>query len=303
MSASRNNMLRLIRCFTRVVDAGSFSAAADQLGMNKGSVSQAVSALESETKLRLLNRDTRHLSLTESGRHFYNGCQEVLASVDRLDELTNHLTGENSGTLRVACSNLFGTRVLIPALNHFLEFNPQLKLELCVQDDFNNLPDEAIDVTVRLGWPTDSSLVARKLFESRQVICATPEYLHKQSLPTSPQALSELNWLGLTRHRFRNSLTLTDSDHQEHNVPLRSRIVTDNSSALFSLLMSHNGITCLPACNIRQELDRGELVQLLPDYQMEPLGVYALYPSKDHLPQKTRLFIDFLIEFFDRVHA
>ena len=298
MSGSRSNMLRLIRCFTRVVDAGSFSAAAYQLGMNKGSVSQAITTLETETKLRLLNRDTRHVSLTEAGRHFYNGCQDVLQSVERLDELTDHLTGENSGTLRVSCSNLFGSRVLVPAIGHFMDFHPHLKLELCVQDDVASMADGAIDVTVRIGWPQDSSLVARRLFETRQLIVATPQYLSKHRAPMSPEELRDMNWLSLTRHRFRTNLTLQDEHKQEHSIPLRGRVLTDNSSMLYSLLMSNNGITALPECNVIDELDRGELVHLLPEYLLEPLGVYVLYPSRDNLPQKTRLFVDFLLDYF-----
>ncbi|MBE9397100.1 LysR family transcriptional regulator [Pontibacterium sp. N1Y112] len=298
MSGSRSNMLRLIRCFTRVVDAGSFSAAAYQLGMNKGAVSQAISTLEAETKLRLLNRDTRHVSLTESGRHFYNGCQEVLQSVERLDELTDHLTGENSGTLRVACSNLFGSRVLVPALNHFMEFHPHLKMDLCVQDDVASMADGAIDVTVRIGWPQDSSLIARRLFETRQLVVSTPEYLHKHRAPLAPEELREMNWLSLTRHRFRNLITLTDREDHEYSVPLNSRMLTDNSAMLFSLLMANNGITALPECNIISELEQGDLVELLPDFKLEPLGVYVIYPSRDNLPQKTRLFVDFMLDYF-----
>lgn len=298
MGGSRSNMLRLIRCFTRVVDAGSFSAAASQLGMNKGSVSQAVSTLEEQTKLRLLNRDTRHISLTEAGREFYNGCNEVLQSVERLDELTDHLTGENSGTLRVACSNLFGSRVLVPALNQFMENHPHLKMELCTQDDVVSMADSAIDVTVRIGWPQDSSLVARRLFDTRQLIVASPTYLKKHQPPQVPADLQEMDWLSLTHHRFRNLITLVSPDKQEHSVPLNSRMLTDNSAILFSLLMEHNGITALPECNVQNELARGDLIQLLPNYQLEPLGIYVIYPSRENLPQRTRLFVDFLLDFF-----
>ena len=107
-----------------------------------------------------------------------------------------------------------------------------------------------------------------------------------------------MDWLSLTHHRFRNQVTLMSPEKQEYSVPLSSRMLTDNSAMLYSLLMEHNGITALPECNVLRDLEQGDLTHLLPGYQLEPLGIYVIYPSRENLPQKTRQFVDFLLEYF-----
>lgn len=294
MGATRGNMLRLIHCFCQVVETGSICAAAEQLGTHRDAIHDAIRTLESETQLSLLNRAMPHISLTEAGRSFYRGCCDVLGSVVRLDELTGQLTGECDTQLRVACTSLLGNKVLIPALDRFVEANPNIKIELLIQDNLGNLEGEAVDVTVRAGWPGDSSLIACKLFDSPQFICATPGYLEKTGKPGSARALSQHNWLCLTQHRLLNTLHLSDPEGKEHSVKLNGKLTTDSSSALHSLLLGGYGITSLPACTIQEELKDGRLRRLLPEYLLEPVGIYALYPAQTHTPEKIRRFVRYL---------
>lgn len=291
MGATRSNMLRLIHSYCRVVETGSICVAADQLGTNRDAIHQAILTLESETQLTLLNRETPHISLTEAGRQFYRGCCDVLGSVVRLDELTGQLTGHNDTQLRVACSSLLSSTVLVPTLERFIASNPRLKIELVIKDDLNTVDDEAVDVTVRAGWPGDSSQVACKLFDSAQFICAAPSYLEKAGKPASAQALSQHNWLSLTQHKILNILNLTDTEGKEQSITLNGSISTDSSSTLHSLLLNGYGITTLPACTIQTELNNGSLRRLLPEYLLEPIGIYALYPSRAHTPEKIRKFV------------
>lgn len=287
--------LKRIGVFTKVVQASSFSEAARQLGMAKSAVSKQVTLLEQEVGVRLLHRTTRKLSLTEAGQLYYRHCQQI---VDRADIALNELRQyqqQPTGTLRVASSIDFGSSELVPIIKELRGIYPHLNIELMLENRIVNMIEEGIDVTVRLGWLQDSNLVAKKLGNSPMVTFASPAYLARHGTPKTPQDLLQHEWINLSllpaplRWQYRHKITgATES------VQMNSALTCNASSGALSMALAGLGITVLGQVDISQHLQRGELVPLLADYQLEPLGIYAVYPHRQHLPAKVRIFLEFL---------
>ncbi|MCW8884548.1 MAG: LysR family transcriptional regulator [Motiliproteus sp.] len=285
--------LKRIGVFTRVVEAKSFSEAARQLGVAKSAVSKQVSLLEKEVGVRLMNRSTRKLSLTEAGQIYYQHCVEIVGRAEiALNELRQY-QHQPTGTLRVASPVAFGVTNLVPVVKDLRCTYPQLKIDLLLEDRVINMVEEGVDLSIRIGWLEESNLVARKLGESPMVVVASPDYLARCGTPTTPEQLSEHQWLSLSllsaplRWNFR-------SKQGEHRVQMQSFLKTNSADALLSMAIEGLGVTVVSKFMICKALQQGQLVTLLDNYQLDPVGVYAVYPHRGHMPPKIRVFLDFL---------
>jgi len=292
------NDLKRMKYFVQVVQAGSFSKAANQLGKTKSVVSKQISLLEEEVSVKLLHRTTRQLSLTEAGAIFYQHCGQIIERAElALNELRQHQAQPN-GTLRIACPIYFGSEFLVPIVHDFLELYPALNIDLVMDDKINNTIAEAVDISIRSGWLEDSDLIARKLFSSPMCLVASPAYLQKiNRIPDTTSLLENLQAIHFTHLPSPTAWHLKKGG-RNHTVRLRFRTTVNCVTGLKALALAGEGLAMMAYMSVKNDIDNGRLIQLLPDYELEEFGYYALFPKQAHMPSKTRLFLDYLVEHF-----
>ncbi|MGF1611677.1 MAG: LysR family transcriptional regulator [Kiloniellales bacterium] len=290
--------LSSLAVFARVVEAGGFSAAAGTLGLSKSAVSKQVSRLEARLGIRLLNRTTRRLSLTEAGALFYEGCQRMVAEAEAAEAAVTHLAAAPRGTLRVNAPVSFAMLHLVPILPELMEGCPELSIDLTLNDRRVDLVEEGYDVAVRIGRLTDSSLIARRLAPSRSLLCAAPAYLERHGTPQRPEDLARHNCLIYT-YQAEGALWRFQGPEGAASVRVTGRLQVNNGDALCAALLAGAGIGRLPTFIAGDALRAGRLLRLLPDWPLgEEAAVHAVYPAGRAPSPKIRVFIDFLAERF-----
>jgi DNA-binding transcriptional LysR family regulator len=281
-----------------IVEGGSFARAADALGLSPSGVSRAVARLESRVGVRLLDRTTRSVTLTDEGRRLYGEIGPLLSGIE--DAFT-HTAGASTvvrGRLRVNVDAFFSRMMLASHAGRFLERYPEISLELIARDQLGDLVGEGFDIAIRFGQPPSSSLVARKLLETRTVTVASPSYVRKHGRPTNPAELASHDCIQVC-----NSLTgepLGDwkyqRGHKTESVRTTGRLVVTEFGTMLGACLAGVGVARVKAIGVRDLLEKGVLVELLPGWSGEAFPLYALYPSS-HLPAaKVRAFIDFVRE-------
>lgn len=290
-----------MRLFTEVVDGGSFSAAARHLGMAPSSVARGIGALEDELGVRLLNRTTRKLSLTEAGRLYHERSRRILAEVEDAKLSITQLEAAPRGTLRLSIPVVFGRLHIAPALPAFLACHPAVQVDLSLTDALVDLVEEGVDLAIRISELKDSSLIARRLAPNRRVICASPSYLERVGTPTTPEELSRHNCLVYKRQSNRATWRLRDRE-QTHEIEVRGSLWANNADALHAAALEGLGLAILPTWMVGPDVRRSALRVLFPDYQVSPTAldtsIYAVFPYSRHLSPKVRALIDFLIKRF-----
>jgi DNA-binding transcriptional LysR family regulator len=292
--AAEPNLNRLA-VFVALVRAGSFTAAAKQLGTTKAMVSQQLAKLEEELGVTLLVRSTRRMSLTDAGERFHEDCARVLddaeAAIARLGECRD----TPMGVLRVAAAGDHGPAVVAPALAAYAERYPQVTVELVVSDTMVDLIAERFDLSIRLGWLRDSRLRAAKLGSFGQRLVAAPSYLERHGTPTTPDALAMHRWVSLTVLASPTRWTFFDAKGAEHPVQMRSVASANSTLAAHGFVSAGMGISVLPDYVVADDLAEGRLVPLLPEFRLPEGGIHAVYPERN--PSiKVRAFIDLLRE-------
>jgi DNA-binding transcriptional LysR family regulator len=283
--------------FVRVVEAGSISRAAEQLGVAKSGVSRRLAELESRLGVRLLNRTTRRSSLTEAGQAFYQGAVKLLADVSELNAAAADNNALLEGTLRLAVPLSFGLSHLSPAIDEFLAAHPDLTINIDFSDRHIDLVERGVDLAIRIADLSDSSLQARRICPIRILLCASPVYLEQVGMPTAPD--------DLRAHRILqydigggSVLRLQDGQGREFVVQTRPRIVANNGDFLRDMAMAGHGIILTPSFIAWQAIAAGHLVSVMPKYCPQQLSAYAVYPQTRYLSRRARMFIDFLVERF-----
>lgn len=287
--------LKRMVIFAHVVEAGSFSDAARRLGIAKSAVSKHVSVLEESLGVRLLNRSTRSLSLTDIGDFYYQRCAQIVEAVDEAINCITPLQENLSGTLRVSSPVSFGVKHVVPLIHAFLQNHPTLKVEVQLDDNIIDMVQEGIDVAIRVGWLSNSSLRARKLKDAHRLLCASPQYLEKMGIPNTPEQLAEHEWIIFTLLPTPSHCTFTKNGKSK-TVQTKGRIKVNNGNAVRSLVLEGSGIAALTDFLIDEDLQAGRLVHLLPDYEISDAGIYAVYQDQRFQQTKIRSFIDFLSE-------
>ncbi len=287
-----------MQTYVRVVEAGSLSAAADRLDIAKSAVSRRLAELESRLGVQLINRTTRRLNLTDSGRQYYQQCVRLLAELDEAEQLVSSDHASLSGTLRIAAPLSFGILHLSPVLDDFLQLHPELNLDLDLDDRRVNLMDEAVDLGIRIGKLEDSSLIARRLAPANRTLCASPAYLLQHGEPEHPEQLK--HHLGLSYSNVPEGQLWQFLDKQgkliSTRVPYRMR--ANNGDVLLKAAIDGLGILSSVNFISYQAIEQGLLVPIMKNYTLPQANVYAIYPAQRHLPQKVRTLIDFLIQRF-----
>lgn len=282
-----------MRVFTAVVDAGSFVAAGDALGLSKAAVSRYVSDLEQRLGIRLLHRTTRKLSLTREGEVFLARCREILASIDASEAEISTRSATATGLLKVSAPVSFGIRHLAPLWSEFLELHPGVALDVQLADRVIDLVDEGFDLAVRIARMGDSSLVSRQLAATRLVLCASPGYLQRRGAPQHPSELARHDIVGYSLLAMGEQWQFTGPEGPV-SVKVQARFRANNGDTCVAATLRGAGIQLQPTFLVAGELAAGTLVEVLPHYRSIELGIYAVYPTRKFLLPKVRALLEFL---------
>ena len=293
------DQLTALRALRRVVELGSFTAAANALGISHSIVSRQIRQLENQLGAQLLNRTTRRFALTAAGQQYYLASRDILDALDAADRAVMQQQALPSGSLRINAPMAFGALELAAWLPQFAAQYPQLQLDLVCNDRMVDLIEEGFDVALRLtrGLP-DSTLVARKLASSRMVAVASPAYLARHGRPVSPADLARHDCLRYTLADHPDTWSFMDAGGATLSVPVRGNLQANTGIALRTAALAGMGIACTAAFIVRDALASGALVQVLPAYTLAPRNLYALYPHSRHLSPKVRALIDFAVAWY-----
>jgi len=284
-----------MRVFSQVVELGGFSKAAEHLGISTTATSRHVADLEAHLQTRLLNRTTRSVSLTESGRAFYERCVQVLADLEEAEQEASRAAVVPRGTIKLTAPVNFGVRHLAPAIADFLAEHAEVRFDVSLSDRIVDLLEEGFDLGIRVGTAGPEHLVARKLGETRVVPCASPEYLARRGAPQTPEDLQRHDCFTYEYVTPKNVWRFRDPAGGERAVRVGGRLHSNNGDLLAEAAARGAGIVLEPAFIVGPEVRAGRLVPLLQDYVPAPAPIYAVYPSRKHLSAKVRRFVDFLV--------
>ncbi|WP_374435078.1 LysR substrate-binding domain-containing protein [Inhella sp.] len=287
-----------VQVFVEVVDRGSLSAAAEALEMSRAMVSRYLESLERELGVRLLQRTTRRLSLTDAGEQALPRCRQLLQLRAELHEQLGQQAARSQprGRLRISCSTSFAMAQLGPALADFLQQHPQVQVELLAADRTVHLVEERIDLALRISNRLDEGLVARRLATCRSVLCASPAYLRQAGHPAEPAELRAhrcISHANLNRGEYRLL-----HEGRLLRVPITGPLQSNEAGATLQAVLGGLGIAMLPTYLVGELLAQGRLQAVLPAWEPEPLGLHAVMVSRQHPPQLLRLMVDFLAERF-----
>jgi DNA-binding transcriptional LysR family regulator len=296
-----------LKAFCLVASNGGFSAAARQLNVATSSVTRLVDALEARIGAPLLNRSTRSITLTDSGRDYFEQATQILAALDQADDAAAGRDAAPTGVLRITAPVTLANRYIAPLLPELAQNYPKLELDMRLSDAMTNMVDEAIDVAIRIGSPErQPNLIARQLAGHKRYICASPAYLARHGTPQHPEELAHHNCLlfaygpGRSSWRFRNADVATA-------VEVRGNISVNNAEMLRQAALDGLGVVMLADWLIQDDLDCGKLVAVLTGYQVNPgdmnVGIYAVYPANRRGAKKIQVFTDMLAASLDLATA
>lgn len=292
------NQLEEYQAFVAVVESGSFTAAAKRLQATKSVLSRRVSMLEQRLGVQLLNRTTRSQSLTASGAEFFDDCRRILADLEEAESSLLQQHGTLRGNLRIALPLSFGVRHMCAPLAQFNKLHPELEFELDLSDRVVDLIRQKFDLALRIGELSDSTMVAKRLFNVRMVMCASPAYLHQHGTPQSPHDLQQHRCLGYSQTSMPNPWLYRDASGQSHRFKPTASLVASSGDYLCNAAAHGQGIILLPTFIVAETMRSGKLQSILTDYEWPGVGAYAVYPRTRHLSYKVRALIDFLSEKF-----
>jgi DNA-binding transcriptional LysR family regulator len=285
--------LTSLTAFVRVVDAGGFSAAGRRLNMSTTMVSSHVQALEDRLGVRLLNRTTRKVSLTEVGKAYYDRATQILADLEQADDIASTLQSTPRGVLRIYVATHL-VPFVAPVVTEFMSTYPEVKLELMMGEREIDMIEEGVDVAVRLIPPRDSSLITRSLATWRHVLCCSHGYIEKHGRPQQLTDLAAHNCLRHIHYPYSDEWRFVDRAGAPVAARISGTLITNSGETLRQAALHGVGISLAAGFLVHEDLDAGRLVRLLPEYRPIDFAVNAIYPHRHHLSVKVRIFIDLL---------
>ncbi|RMH44546.1 MAG: LysR family transcriptional regulator [Gammaproteobacteria bacterium] len=283
-----------MQIFIKVVEQGGFSPAAIRLGLSRGTVSKAIAHLEAQLGVRLLHRTTRQVSLTEAGQIYYRNVRAILENIEASEAEITGFARRPYGHVRITAPLSLGERDLSEILAAFCRDNPEISLELQLTDRFVALVEEGVDLAVRIGLLEDSSLIAKKITETALGLYCSPEFLRRRGRLYTPEDLKPEDCL---RYQNRNSgryWTLTHPDGREHKVQVHGRVSSNNGEVLATMAACGLGVVMLPKFIAKDYMASGKLVEVLRPWSPGNVGVWAVYPTRQHVPLAVRHLIDYI---------
>ncbi|WP_273839468.1 LysR family transcriptional regulator [Providencia rettgeri] len=288
--------LKAVEVFITIVDSGSLSSAADKLDMSRAMVTRYLSEMEQWAGVRLLNRTTRRLSLTSAGEGVYQQSLQLNAISQTVPVQQEHDNQALSGLVRISCSQSIAQSALSIAMTEFMQQYPNMAIDMQISNKSVNLIEERIDLAIRITNQLEPSLIAKPLSTCYSVICASPRFLEGKKYPTKPEDLALLDCL--TYNFFGRSLWAFEKAGEQHTVLVDGRLSANESVFIAEATLNGAGVSMQPYYSVAKYLDSGELIQLLPDYTPMPLGIYAVYTSRQKMPTSLRAVIDYLANWF-----
>ena len=283
-----------MKIFIAAVDEGSFAAAARRFKLSAAMAGKHVSAIESDLNVRLLQRSTRRLSLTDAGERYYERCKVILEVLEDANREASDVQKTPKGLLRVAAPVAFGAMHLGRIVSRYLEQFPEVSLDVVLEDKYADLLENRIDVAIRVGRFEDPTLVTRRLAPCRMVLCASPEYLKKHGTPETPDDLSRAPRLAFSQAVSAGDWTIYDAQGRPHSIEGPCRMTANNIQLLLESVLAGTGIAYGPNFVFGEHIKQGKLIKLLPAYRTTELTIQAVYPSAIRIPFKVRSFVDFI---------
>lgn len=286
-----------ILIFLSVVETGSFALAGKAFGLSRSTAGKAVARLEERYGVRLLNRTTRAISLTEDGQRLYHQGQAIQAAIASADASLAGVDGVPSGTLRIAAPDALGRRLMMPVVRKFQAEWPDVRFEISFSDTVSHIIKDGFDLAVRVGVTSpDASLISRTLMTDRPVLCASPAYLETHDAPRNIDQLSTHALLQFSSVGRRQVWALQDAIGFWSSVSGRVPLRLDSAEGLREAALAGMGIALLPCALVKDDLQAGRFLQVLPDFECGEIPIVALYPHKKFLEPRVRRFIDMLAE-------
>lgn len=284
-----------LTAFARVVETGGFSAAGRRLNMSTTMVSNHIQALEDRLGVRLLNRTTRKVSLTEVGKAYYERCVQILADIEQADDIAGALQTTPRGTLRIHCATHI-VQFVAPVLADYLKSYPDVTANLTIAEHVVDVIAEGFDLSIRLTPPPDSSLIVRSLATWRHVLCCSPDYLEQHGPVRQLAELAGHNCLRHVLYPYENDWHFTDAAGKPVSVRVSGNLVTNSGETLRAAALRGIGVFLAAGFLVTDDLASGRLIPLLPDYRPVEFAMNVVYPHRHHLSAKVRMFIDLLAQ-------
>lgn len=297
--------ISVLQMLVEVVQKGSFAAVARERNIDPSSVSRTIAGLESELGIRLFQRTTRQLSLTEAGMAYFERIEPLIEEMERAVLVAKDISGQPKGVLRVTASVSFGIKCIVPLLPVLAAKYPELTIDLSLTDAVVDLFTDRIDVAVRLGKLADSSLIAQQLIQTRYMVCASPQYLQPKGKPQTPKELEQHNCLLFPLAGFRSKWIFRNRRGSIQEIFVGGRTIISNAIALQQCAIAGMGVALLPDWLIDEDIRTGNLVNLFPDYEVTATdfntAAWLVYPSRAYVPLKVQVFADQLKKFMENL--
>lgn len=293
--------------FSTLAGSASLSAAARELGVTPPAVSKHLAQMEARLGVTLINRSTRRMSLTPEGELYLTQARRILAEIDGMGELLGLSKATPQGLLRVNTTLGFGRRHVSPLISRFVRKHPQVSVQLQLSVNPPPLTEDAFDVCLRFGAPPDSRVIARRVGDNRRLLCATPSYLARHGVPRVPHDLTRHNCIGIRQGEEAYGVWRLSSGQGRHArtqaVRIGGNLTTNDGEIAVNWALEHHGILMRAEWDIERHLRTGRLVQVLPQYSTPDADIYAVYPQRHQLAARVRVFVDFMVEAFERTAA
>ncbi|MYM22115.1 LysR family transcriptional regulator [Duganella sp. FT135W] len=288
--------LRALEVFVEVVKRDGFARAAEALDTSPANVTRYISDLEAHLQTRLLNRSSRKMSLTSSGEALFERAKSILDDVAEAEAIVSSATMQPHGVLRINAPLSFGVLHLAPLWAKFMRLYPEVQLDVALIDRVVDIVEEGYDMAVRISRAGSTSNVARKLASSRNVLCASPDYIQQHGMPRTPTDLLQHACIGYSYAATADEWHMLDASGAAHAVKVRCVMHTNNGDTARAAALGGLGVIWQPTFLVGADLRAGRLQRVLPDYHMPDMDVLAVYPSRRHLSAKVRVMIDFLVQ-------
>lgn len=288
--------IECIRIFVETAQLNSFTATANKLDMTQSAVSKKIAWLESDLGTTLFQRNSRKISLTHAGKDYLSYCSRLLEEMSVIESKLKRETESVEGELKISAPSAFSIMLLSKPIKAFIEQHPNIRINLSVDDRIVNLNDHNIDIAIRASQLKDSGLKARFLFNNNVQYFASPEYLNAHGTPQQPQDLSRHQCLTYSLMAPANEWRFIDENQKESRVKVKQTFTSDSPEMLLNMAQRGLGVVALPDWMGKESVQKGKLKVLLDDWSNNYLPMYAVYHASDYLPQRIRVFIDFLVE-------
>lgn len=298
----RNKLISTLamQFFVTLCHRKSLSDTARDLDITPSAATKRLAHIEAELGVKLVNRTTRKVSLTSEGHMFFEHAQKILADIGRIEELMRKQTTKPSGTLTVNAPLGFGRRYLAPLISEFISEYPELEIRLTLSDHYFHLPDESVDIVIRLGEIPDSRVIARKIAPNRRILCASPKYLDQYGRPATPQDLSQHQVIALRQNDETANLWRLTRDDRTYSIKVPVRMSTNDGEVALKWALEGHGLLMRAQWDLAQYLRNGILESVLPEYKTPPADIYAVYLPTSTLAARVSMFLDYMEDAFLR---